>query len=205
MLLGGEPLLHPNIDEFIEVSRKAFPYTELSILTNGLLLRQMPEKFWNACCKNNVLIYMTKYPINIDYIHIEGIMDSKGVRYKYFNDGNIVKTLSFQPMDPKGNQPIEDNFYGCYRANECITLSHGKLYTCIMPAHIHHLNDYFELGMPDFGEDGIDIYRVKDSEELNAKLTRPILACAYCDRMNCIDGNNFSFSKKNVCEWTMGK
>ena len=54
-------------------------------------------------------------------------------------------------------------------------------------------------------QDQIDeLYKAK-VEELNAKLTRPILACAYCDRMNCIDGNKFSFSKKNVCEWTMGK
>jgi MoaA/NifB/PqqE/SkfB family radical SAM enzyme len=46
---GGEPLLHPRILEIFTIARKYFPRTDLSFMTNGLLLLKMPEIFWETC------------------------------------------------------------------------------------------------------------------------------------------------------------
>ena len=48
-LLGGEPLLNPDIVLFLQVARKSFPQAIIDITTNGLLLKQMSEEFWTAC------------------------------------------------------------------------------------------------------------------------------------------------------------
>ena len=45
-LLGGEPLLNPEINEYIKISRKYFPKTRISIITNATLLNDMDENFW---------------------------------------------------------------------------------------------------------------------------------------------------------------
>ena len=38
-LMGGEPLLCPEIEKYLEIARQCFPNTQISIVTNGLLLK----------------------------------------------------------------------------------------------------------------------------------------------------------------------
>ena len=46
-LLGGEPLLHPEINKLMNITRFYFPHTTIDIITNGLLLDKMPDSFWS--------------------------------------------------------------------------------------------------------------------------------------------------------------
>lgn len=48
-LMGGEPLLHPDVDRFIRTTRSAFPKSRIGIVTNGILLPQASQAFWDAC------------------------------------------------------------------------------------------------------------------------------------------------------------
>ena len=50
-LMGGEPLLHPDIVDIIEYTRDRFPISEIRIVTNGLLLDRMPKEFYRTCRK----------------------------------------------------------------------------------------------------------------------------------------------------------
>ncbi len=47
-LLGGEPLLHPEVEAFVREARRIFPATRLSLMTNGILVTRMPESFWET-------------------------------------------------------------------------------------------------------------------------------------------------------------
>ena len=203
LLLGGEPLLHPEIKQFINITRSCFINAEIIVVTNGILLLSMNEDFWKCCRDNNVILEPTKYPIHVDYKGIEEKAKTNGVRLNYFNNGKVEKTLTFQPIDLNGGQNKEDNFYGCYRANLCITLKHGKLYTCIIPAHIHHFAEYFDEKLPDFGTDGIDIYSASSADEISMFLTQPIEACRYCDRAHTTDGYSWGVTKREKTEWTL--
>ena len=42
-ILGGEPTIHPNLTEFISLSRKNWLYATLKIVTNGFLLHRHPD------------------------------------------------------------------------------------------------------------------------------------------------------------------
>jgi hypothetical protein len=42
-LVGGEPALHPQLAEFIGMSRKNWPQAELRLITNGFLLKRHPD------------------------------------------------------------------------------------------------------------------------------------------------------------------
>ena len=61
-LLGGEPLLHPEVNAFIAATRQHFPLASVVLVTNGILLPTMDEDFWKCCQKNGVTIDMTIYP-----------------------------------------------------------------------------------------------------------------------------------------------
>ena len=46
-LLGGEPLLHPQITLFLETTRKHFPHNTINIVSNGILLKKQSKEFWD--------------------------------------------------------------------------------------------------------------------------------------------------------------
>jgi cyclic pyranopterin phosphate synthase len=47
-LLGGEPLLHPDLGTIIEVARRSRIGEVIRVVTNGVLLPRMPRSFWEA-------------------------------------------------------------------------------------------------------------------------------------------------------------
>ena len=76
-LMGGEPLLHPHITEIIELSRAYFSDINIVLVSNGIIIKEMPQKFWDACQRNNIIISVTKYPININYNNLMTFVKNK--------------------------------------------------------------------------------------------------------------------------------
>lgn len=183
LLLGGEPLLHPQVTEFFHLSRKYMPNCELKILTNGLKLCNMSEAFWKAVREEEVQIWVTKYPVDFDYQKAERIAKEHDCELFYFNQ-EPVRTLGHQPINLEGNRDYIKNWQSCYRANECVDLKHGRIFPCIIPAEIKPFNEYFGKNLQVCEEDYVDIYEVKTAMELLEKLERPILFCRYCNRDN---------------------
>ncbi len=70
-LMGGEPLLHPELNKFMEKARGFFPNTKISVVTNGILLNKQSQKFWDCCRENDILITISGYPIKLDYDFIK--------------------------------------------------------------------------------------------------------------------------------------
>lgn len=135
-ILGGEPLLHPQVEEFIKATRKYFPIGDIKILTNGILLPTIADSFWEACRETGTTVYYTKYLIKPDVETIREKAEEYGVALEIFNMEDDVKQLVHEPLDLEGKQNAIKNFYDCYQSNTCITLKHGKLYTCLKTAHI---------------------------------------------------------------------
>ena len=80
-LMGGEALLHPQLNDFLYVARKYFPKTKLQLVTNGILLLKQTEDFWKTCKKNDIIITITKYPIKLDFDKIRELAKQHDVRY----------------------------------------------------------------------------------------------------------------------------
>lgn len=53
-LMGGEPLLHPQIVKIFDITRRILPQTFICLHTNGILLTKMPDEFWEACQKTKL-------------------------------------------------------------------------------------------------------------------------------------------------------
>ncbi len=204
LLLGGEPLLHPEIDKFILETRNAFPNGSIQILTNGILLNKMTDDFFEACKDTNTELWVTKYPIKIDYNEIENYTKNKGVELHYFNK-EPVRTLGHQPLSLNGEEDAIDNFETCYRANDCILLDHGKMYTCLVPAEVKHFNKFFCQNLKVEEQDYVNIYEVETGQALLDRLCRPIPFCRYCNRsdISVFGRIPWQVTKKDINEWTV--
>lgn len=202
-LLGGEPLLHPDLASFLKTARRCFPQAVIDVTTNGLLLPRMGEIFWDICHKERIVVRPTKYPEeSIDYDAAEKLAAQYGVEYRYIdNTDQTVKTLTKYPLDLKGLQDPRRSFMMCHRANACIYLQHGRLFTCTVAPTIRHLNRHFGTRFEEAPEDSIDIYQTASADEILDHLAHPIPFCRYCMPECAQEGQPWRHSKGELSEW----
>ena len=202
-LLGGEPLLHPDIVSFLKMARETFPDAAIIITTNGLKLLNQSEEFWVACKENSIAIQPTKYPIPLNYKEVEKCAADHGVEYSYMNNtGTVTKKINLYRLDVKGLQDSSKNFLSCFRANSCVYLQHGRLYTCPIAPTAHHFSKYFGTDLKESPENSIDIYQANSAREIMEFLAKPIPFCRYCMMDKTRWYQPWRQSKRVIEEWT---
>jgi MoaA/NifB/PqqE/SkfB family radical SAM enzyme len=200
---GGEPLLHPQITEIFSIARKCFPQTEISFMTNGLLLNKMPESFWENLKQNDVTIGLSRYPIQIDVDEIRAKAESYCLRFDYVGGSNApVKLMWKYPLDIYGKQPLNRSYNICTQINRCITMEDGLVYPCNTIAGIKHFNKYFNMNLEVTSKDVLDLHIVKDINEMYNFLYTSKPFCKYCNRHGVEFGIKYGNSKKDIGEWT---
>lgn len=201
-LLGGEPLLHPQICDFLKLCRKAFKNTIIRVVTNGIKLPDMPIEFWECCKNHSIIIGITQYPINVDYKEIIQKIETMGVSYESFSGDGYPRDEMWRLSLDAGalNRPIE-NFISCPRANACIFVSHGKVFNCATMANIYHYNRCFGTEFELCDDDFVDIYSIENAHEMFEKLCNPKPFCRFCNIGKRKYGVKWEKSKMLPEEW----
>lgn len=202
-LLGGEPLLHPQVKEFMNIARKYFPLTPINIVSNGLLLQKQDKDFWECCRRNNVHIVVTKYPVRFDYNHVAEYAKSQGATFSFYGNTEIVeKTMICIPLDVTGRQDGKDSFLRCSRANRCISLDHGRIYTCSLIPYVKYFNKKFGTNLEATSADYLNLHDIESFEEILEFVCKPVPFCRYCDIKNTVRNITFGISRCEREEWT---
>lgn len=201
-VMGGEPLLHPDLLSILKDVRFHFPYTIIRLTTNGLLLLNQKDEFWHTCRENNVIIVNTKYPINLKYDKIKEKAEHEGVKFQYFEGtGDQVIKKSFKKrinLNGTGN-PVE-NFANCYVANQKNFLMEGKLYGCPFACQSYRIfNNKFQQNLRMSERDFLDIYKVENMQEIFDFAARPKFYCRYCSGVSPLF--KWTRSKQEIWEW----
>jgi len=199
-IFGGEPLLHKDLLQFLNVARLYFPNTKIKLITNGILLLNQNEEFWNNCRNNDIIISMTKYPLNLDYDAIQDKANLLNVKIEFFSADKKNSQWHF-PLDLKGKQNKYMNFINCQEANHCTNVYKGKLYVCPIASNMRHFNKFFSKNIPITEKDYLDIYKIKSANEITKFCSKPTPICSYCKIKERTFDNDWSISKKNIEEW----
>lgn len=174
-LMGGEPLLHRDVVQFIRITRSVFPKTDLRVVTNGLLLPKASQTFWQACRDTNTTIDISLYPPLQDNLpDYRRLCDDEGVSLSVTYRENFVSHMNLN-----GDSGGEETFKACRKRYFHPFLQNGRVYTCGMAALVHHFNNKFDYRItPD---EGIDIYSpATTGKKILKKLNRPIDTCKWC-------------------------
>lgn len=197
-ILGGEPLLHPQVGQFLTLTRELFPESEIQLVTNGVLLAQRKEELMPICNSSHIIVFVTDYKLGFN---LQEVLDGF---WKVIVDPRLEM---YNPsLDLTGAQDIDKVFYDCeYYKFKCYYYQNGRFYLCSICANIHYFNKFFnkQIGTEEELEQmSISIYD-HSIDEIKNFLSHPIAMCRYCN----IDKRFKSFhdfyrSKKEISEWT---
>ena len=176
-LLGGEPLIHPQINECLEKIRELFPKIRISLVTNGLLLEKMKQEFYDICLKHKIEIRITDYGI-INVERIVNMLKERGIIANYFKKVNVWRYQHIRLTEDR-----IDCLENCTYKNTCINYRNGKLYLCPHIAYIEYFNDYFNKDIVLDKTDSISLEDIKSFNDLIEKLenTKPNFCYQYCN------------------------
>lgn len=202
-VMGGEPLLHPRLEQVLREARRCFPATTIQVVTNGILLLKQTDSFWDACRRQRIVVVVTKYPIGLDYAAITGTANAHGVAVEYRDETEAQEKRLYRiPLDISGAQDPEASFARCFHANTCVLLMEGKLYTCTVAPNVRIFNQRFGTDLPLQDEDSLDIHRTGTRREVLQFLRTPKPFCRYCKVSQRSFGHPWERSAQHMNEWT---
>lgn len=199
-LLGGEPLLHPQVNDFMRIVVKNFPNMPLQLVTNGLLLHNKSKSFWETCRATGTFIRVSHYPISLDFLALKEKAMTEGVEL-FVEPEEAPKNFHKDIYDLSGSLNEHLSHSACEIFGSCCQLNSGKFFPCNNAANFHHLNIFFNLGISESADNYIDIYKAQSKDEFIKLITSPIPYCKYCN-MNAQELEvKWDHSKRSLNEW----
>lgn len=178
-MLGGEPLLNKQLGEILYVVREIYPNVKLSILTNGLLLKNMPDELVTAICKTNTKIVLTEYPKMGD-LYINDIEFLKKHKIPFSINMGKQKQVFLKRLTSQDSTDVEIKFENCV-SKRCTTMFDGKIAACYLPITISYLDKHFGTHFEQ-KEDVLHIYEDEISgRDVVCFLDKPNSICHKCN------------------------
>jgi len=176
-LVGGEPLLHPELIDIVRIARQSGIAPVISITTNGLKLGEMTDAFWQEVDALTISRYPKPRLSAALVAHVEAQAARHDVRLNWKTQ-EAFSTMTRQ--QPDSDQDTARRIYAdCWIRERCHMIRDGMFYTCTRPAHFHTLYQ----GRLDFHGDGLALR--DDAAMLEAMLAylhreAPLRACLHC-------------------------
>ena len=173
-ILGGEPLLNPELPRFIRLVRKLYPAAIIDVVTNGLLVEKINDELIDTMKENVAFFHISLYkPMEERAKDVKQFLYEKGIAYTISPLNEVfMKTQTLE------RQEDEDFFYSCFQAT-CTCLQDGKIAPCYAPFTTKYFNDSFGKNLP--VEEGVDLYGSEmHLSLLKASLLIPMERCHYC-------------------------
>ncbi len=177
-ILGGEPLLHPKIDNIVEMIKSLNLFETVEMTTNGQILDRVSDKFWSLIDHVNISLY----PDKITKEQLEIFSKNKKIQ--------INSIDSFYKLTPtKSDEETLDRYQRCWN-KFCLSIDEGYFYRCPESIYIPalFLNSPRET-------DGIPLKGLTLEKFLTFLSSPvPLKSCAKCFNFECSE--RWSESKK---------
>ena len=163
-VMGGEPLLHPRIDDVLQIIKDSRITDQIVVVTNGTLMGKMTDRFWSLAD----LLHVSRYP-GVP-LHVPARREAK-VQFKDFPE--FHETYSTIRNDVEGL--VRTIYDACTIKQGCYGLAHGRFFRCMRAAYLPRA-----IGLPD-DLDGVPLGNLtRRGLRAHLKEDRPLKSCAYC-------------------------
>lgn len=180
-LLGGEPLMHPQLPEAIRLVRSILPDTKITINTNGLLLGRMKSQFWQACRECAATILITPYPKAglWKYFSVFWLVLKNRIRMKCYN---CRWKFRLQLLSQKPRTTDLRQIASCYLNCKiyCTQVRNATLWPCAYAAYAFTLNERFGTSFKTTPADGLILNDDLTPTDVRLWLFRAKPFCCHC-------------------------
>ena len=172
-ILGGEPLLNPEIGKYCTRMRELLPTTDLWLVTNGLLIPKLSEDILKLIKENHILICISEYePTHKIIDKIVAILNKAGICYNL--RPYDIKTKFNRPLSLSSNSKYPKM---CI-SNGCVNIYKGKIARCPTLMYIDEFNQKFGTNLPNDGIISLDD-DIRGNELLQS-LQEEVPLCKHC-------------------------
>lgn len=179
-LMGGEPLLNADLHKFIRIARTAFPYSNILVVTNGILIQNMSINLINSLRKNAVTIDISQYPPLRKMIS-ENIrfLQRNEIKYKI---GPYIETFCVN-LTREGEDFTKAYEEYCL-SKSCHFLRNGRIYACPRIPMAFEYQNFLGLNITqaELLESSIGLDENISGWDILDKLYNPVPACKICTR-----------------------
>lgn len=170
-ILGGEPMLNPNLDAILALSRQQFPSATIKLVTNGVLASRLLKRLLPALALHRIGLAVSLYPrlaMPVDRNAIETACGDGGVVVEFWQQDTFLDFLN-----PAGDSDAALARRNC-SMGDALNVRGDRLYPCPVSAW----SDFG--GMPLHEDDGIPL--LAPAPTLGAVLDRRRVTskCRYC-------------------------
>jgi len=179
-LLGGEPLLHPDLVGIVDAVRRSGISNVVWVVTNGVRLPRMSEEFWQAVDRVECNMYPGGELSPDEQSACQERAEAAGTKLRFKAYEEFREAYSEPGTDDRGL--VEEIFETCQIVHHlrCHTLAHGRFYRCPQSYYMGHLIPAVA------GAAERDSVLIDGSPDLGARLLallesrEPPAACGYC-------------------------
>ncbi len=185
-VMGGEPLLHPDIAQVVWALRESGVGDRVRLFTNGLLLRSMKEEFWESLDELTISSYVSApvKPAILEFARAKAREHDIVLNVKPVDRFNQVLSPRYEADDERTQRTFER----CWLRHRCMVVRGGSFFTCTRAAYAGEFLQRVRHEAPPQGapldrtDDGVAIEGAELAERLEAYLNRsaPLAACRYC-------------------------
>ena len=180
-LLGGEPLLHPELPYLIETVRETGIADKIKIVTNGILLPRMPEILWELTDIIVISLYSPAFlpEKTLDILKDRAVKYNVELEVRYFD----YFREAFALEGPRDETLIKRIYNTCQIAHIwcCHNIDRGYFYKC--PQAIFLPKWFKREGSGAFEPDRV---KISDTADFFDRLcdylqsSEPLETCRYC-------------------------
>lgn len=176
-ILGGEPLLHPEIKKVMELCRKVFGDSEIDLCTNGLLIPKLDDNVLESFKENRITIHISGYrPTYKMMPQINDRLSKFNLEYTVLKRDDFYK---FYTINDKNDPNL--SHAKCMSAG-CRELYKGRLSKCSGALAFTRLNEQFGTNYE--VKKNVDWFDIHDKEisvwDIDRSLNQPAAICKYC-------------------------
>lgn len=172
-LLGGEPLLNPELPRYMDEARNLFPEAEIQVITNGLMIPKVSNDFFKIAYDRKITIVVSEYqPTHSIIKQIITLLGSHQVEYtiRTFNKKQAFNRPLIIDKRVKHQK-------GCI-SDGCVSVCDGEIARCPTLLYLFRFNEVFATTLPLTG-----IYKIAtqdNGEKLLTMLEQRVPLCDYC-------------------------
>ena len=183
-LIGGEPMLHPQLLDFVSIGCDSGLARGVTLVTNGTLLHTAPDALWTLLSGLDVTTY-PGVPLRMPPIDIVTKAACHNVRLRLRNRVDFRVTLLNDPI--VDSTLVQTIFDACRIAHDyhCHSVLNGRYYKCSPAPHLAKRLALLSSSRPYAAaeSDGVSLHdnpRLRAELEAYLRSGRPLGACAYC-------------------------